>query len=893
MYHPPFLTASSRFLTALTRRPLPLLLAGLVGLVAVGSLRAGTQPVAAMREAEAPALPDAELPFPTNPALPVPETSTRYDFVEAAKSQAGGLTLTWRTVYERGVLGFDLYRRAANGRWKQVNAEVIPASNTIRGSVYRFVDADAAPAEVAIYKWVEWDEACVPHEFGPLTLPVQSGPTDLAALAPPTAQRGPKAVLTEYVPPLTGTNGQRYVKLTTSQAGLHVVASSTLAGLLGLPDATMRQWLLAGTVGLFSQGQAVGFVPAADGSALYFYATAFANNYGSQNVFWLTGLTNPVPTTASGGSPAPVANVFDLAVFAQETNSLAAPTVTLNPEEDYWFWKRILSTTGLNTFSLGIPLSLVVTNEGNPSLRITFFGGSSTNHGISVSMNGNLVGSNAWSGLQTMVMDAPLAPDWLKSGTNILLLNVANLRNSQVYFNKFELRYPRLYRAATGRLEFTANSNAVVTVDGFTSPNLTVMDVSNPLRPGVVSDLTVTAAGTNYTLSLAPATATSRYTAFQSSTNLPQPTATAVVLAGLTSPTNSAEFVLIAPSFLASTAEALATYRRSQGISAKVVTTESIYDELGFGLPSPYSVREFLARAYTNWTVRPRYAALIGDGSYDYRNLLGNNDMQVPTLMLPTPQGLYGSDTLLGDFTGDNVPEVAIGRLPVRTTTQLTTVINKIKAYEARGIRANPLALLAADFNDSAGNFVQDIQFVSLALSNKYAQIIVYPTSTTAALRAGVISNLNLGAELFVYLGHGALDRLGQAGYLLSTDVPSLTNSARLPLLSVMTCVAGEYSQPGNNCIAEELVLAANGGAIAVIAPTGLSANQDATLLNQRLLRVLRTEDWGRLGDFWRQAAAEYTYYDQRPMGVSIYNLIGDPTLRFAVSQPAAPPRRK
>ena len=58
-------------------------------------------------------------------------------------------------------------------------------------------------------------------------------------------------------------------------------------------------------------------------------------------------------------------------------------------------------------------------------------------------------------------------------------------------------------------------------------------------------------------------------------------------------------------------------------------------------------------------------------------------------------------------------------------------------------------------------------------------------------------------------------------------------------------------------------------------------------------MRVLRTEDWGRLGDFWRQAAADYTYYDQRPMGISIYNLIGDPTLRFSVSRPAPPPRRK
>lgn len=848
--------------------------------VAVGSLRAGPQrALVALDEV-------------TTTGLPVSETPTRFDFVEAATGDAAGLTVTWRTVYERGVLGFDLYRLDADRRWVQVNASTLTASNTIMGAVYRVQDAGAVRTGTAIYKLVEWDETCVPHELGPLTLLVQSQPTELRSLLPHPPRRAPKSLLTEFVPPLPGTNGMRYVKLATSQAGLHSVSASTLAGLLGQPLAAVQQALLDGTMGLFSQGQPVGFVPAADGSGLFFYATALANNFGSQNVFWLTGLTNPVSPVVLGGSPAPVANSFDTVVFAQQTNFLAAPTTTLNPDDDYWFWKRILSTPGFNTFTLSVPLSLVVTNAGNPRLKVWLFGGSSTNHAISISFNGHLAGSNTWSGLQAYVMDLPLDPSWLQSGANTLFFNVANLRNSQVYLNKLELSYPRRYRAAAGALGFTANSNAVVTVEGFSSPTLSVLDVSDPRRPALVSGFTVDGAGTNYSVSLVPTTPAARYAAFQAGATLPQPTATAVVLAGLASPTNTAEFVLIAPAFLAAQAEELAAYRRLQGLASRVVTVESIYDEFGFGLPSPYSVREFLSRAYTNWTVRPRYVALIGDGSFDYRNLLGYNDMQVPTLMLPTSLGLYGSDTLLGDFTGDNMPELSLGRLPVRTPAQLLTVINKIKAYEARGVRPDPRALLAADFSDSAGNFVLDLSFVSLALSNKYAQQIVYPT-TTAALRSGIISNLNYGTDLMVYLGHGALDRFGQAGYLLSSDVPALTNGTRLPLVSVMTCVAGDYSQPGNNCIGEELVLAPNGGAIAVIAPTGLSANQDATLLNQRLMRVLRTEDWGRLGDFWRQAAADYTYYDQRPMGISIYNLIGDPTLRFSVSRPAPPPRRK
>jgi hypothetical protein len=824
--------------------------------------------------------------------LPVPSTPTRLDFFEAATGEAGGLTVTWRTIYERALVGFDLYRQGSRGDWVKVTPTMIAASNHIAGGVYRVPDPGAARSATVTYKLVEWDEAATAHEISPVTLAVRPVATPLAELNPPPSppRREAKSLLTDGAPPVPVGAGPRYAKFVTSQAGLHLVSASTIASLLGESVATVRGWLLAGSVGLYSRGQAVGFVPSTDGSSLYFYATAYADNYTSQNVYWLTALTNPVPSVVPGGSPAPVTGIFDQVVLRVETNSTPAPTTTANPDDDYWFWARILSNPGFNLYTFPVSLSHVVTTAGQPRLKVWLHGGSSTSHGANIAFVGNLVSATNWQGLQPVVVEGAMDPAWLREGTNLIRVTVSNLALSVVYLNKLELQYPRLYRATNGTLEFTANSNAVVTAGGFTSGVLSVVEVTDPLRPAVVTDFTVAGGGADFSASLVPSRPDARYVAFQANGTLPQPAASAVTLAGLSSPTNNAQFILVAPAFLAATAEELAIYRRGQGLPSRVVTVESIYDEFNYGLPSPYSLREFFSRAYTNWATRPLYVALLGDGSYDYRNLLGYNAMQVPSLMLPTSLGLYGSDTLLGDFNGDNMPELAMGRLPTRTPAQLLTVINKIKAYEAQGLRADPRSLLLSDFPDAAGNFPQDIAYVGLTLTNKYSLSCVY-TSTVAQMRTETISNLNSGVDLMVYLGHGALNRFGTSSYLNITNIPALSNSARLPLVSVMTCVAGDFAQPGNNCIAEELVLAANGGAIAVIGPTGLSANQDATLLNQRLMRVLRTEDWGRLGDFWRQAAAEYTYYDQRPMGISIYNLIGDPTLRFAISRPPPPPR--
>ena len=85
------------------------------------------------------------------------------------------------------------------------------------------------------------------------------------------------------------------------------------------------------------------------------------------------------------------------------------------------------------------------------------------------------------------------------------------------------------------------------------------------------------------------------------------------------------------------------------------------------------------------------------------------------------------------------------------------------------------------------------------------------------------------------------------------------------------------------------------GGAIAVIAPTGLSVNQDASRLNLRLMQSLPANAQTAIGDLFRQALADHVTQDQPATQAAIYNLIGDPATTYNVAlQPsllAEPPR--
>lgn len=60
----------------------------------------------------------------------------------------------WRTASELNVAGFNLWRQTAGGKWKKLNAALIPAKKlgTVSGTKYTFVDRSIQPAQTYRYK---------------------------------------------------------------------------------------------------------------------------------------------------------------------------------------------------------------------------------------------------------------------------------------------------------------------------------------------------------------------------------------------------------------------------------------------------------------------------------------------------------------------------------------------------------------------------------------------------------------------------------------------------------------------------------------------------------------------------------------------------------------------
>ncbi len=308
--------------------------------------------------------------------------------------------------------------------------------------------------------------------------------------------------------------------------------------------------------------------------------------------------------------------------------------------------------------------------------------------------------------------------------------------------------------------------------------------------------------------------------------------------------------------------------------------TDDIYDEFSFGEHNPQALRDFLQTASKNWATKPKYLLLTGDASVDPRNFLGLGDFDfVPTRIIPTSELMTASDDWFSDFSNTALPTLATGRLPVRTSDELRTIVSKIVNYESGNDSGSwtTQALLVADRNDTA-DFTEDTQKIAglLPPSIQSTQILVTNLDPGTA-RAEVQNALNAGELLVNYLGHGSVEVWSGDSLLNDTTAAELTNAPRLPVFLTFDCLNGFFHDVYTQSLSETLLLNGQGGAVAVVSSSALTDAEPQAHLDRSLVQALFQSGRPTLGEALVQAKASIKAKDVR----RTYLLFGDPLLRL------------
>jgi hypothetical protein len=345
---------------------------------------------------------------------------------------------------------------------------------------------------------------------------------------------------------------------------------------------------------------------------------------------------------------------------------------------------------------------------------------------------------------------------------------------------------------------------------------------------------------------------------------------------------NQADYLLIAPRAFLSAAEPLLARRSDQGLAARAVASEEIFDAFGHGEPSAEAIRSFLAFAFHSWArPSPRYVLLLGDTSYDPRNFIGSSPASpLPGLFTKTTYLWTVSDPLLAAVNGeDSLPDLAIGRLPAATPEEASRLVAKLLAWEESAQGLGGPATLVADNPDLGGDFEANVADIAASVLADRSPEQLRLRELGETTRPRIQDALDSGLSFLSYVGHGGAAVWASENVWNSWDAASLRAQSRQPLLLTMNCLNGYFVAPAFDSLAESLVKAEGRGAIAAVSPSGLSLDGPAHEFHRALMAEITSGRHARFGDAFLAAQAAYGRTGLMPELLAIYHLFGDPAM--------------
>jgi hypothetical protein len=161
---------------------------------------------------------------------------------------------------------------------------------------------------------------------------------------------------------------------------------------------------------------------------------------------------------------------------------------------------------------------------------------------------------------------------------------------------------------------------------------------------------------------------------------------------------------------------------------------------------------------------------------------------------------------------------------------------------------------------------------------------------TEGDARAAIQAGINAGKLIVNYIGHASTSQWAGEGLFKRTDIASLSNSDRMPIMLPMTCMDGYYINPGSNepgiypSIAETITRIADKGAIASWSPTGWGNVSGHDVLNRGFFNALFQSGDGMMTLGMATQAGKIDLFSTGTNQdlMDTYLLFGDPATRIA-----------
>jgi hypothetical protein len=393
---------------------------------------------------------------------------------------------------------------------------------------------------------------------------------------------------------------------------------------------------------------------------------------------------------------------------------------------------------------------------------------------------------------------------------------------------------------------------------------------------------------------------------------------------------SQADYLIVThPDFLAQ-ANRLADLHREEGMSVHVAKTDDIFNEFSSGAPDAGAIRMFAKMFYDrgalNPSSRPKYLLLFGDGTFDPKNRVSNNNNYVLTYQVDNSEN-HISALVTDDFFGmlDNnesiestdMLDIGIGRILASTITQAKQQVDKIEHYMKNGSSLFANQGASCCLGDNSANTYGDwrLKYVQVADDEEGGYFLKYdtepqynwvkknhremncdklymdafPQQTSAGGQRypdvfnAISDRVQRGALIVNYVGHGGEVGLAEERVVTVPQIQSWTNINAMNLFVSATCEFTKYDDPSRVSAGEWASLNPNGAAIALMTTTrsvyfGVNSNTGLAFYRN----VFQRDAQGNprtFGEIVMRTKNEAGNSDNKRS----FTLIGDPALKIAL----------
>lgn len=490
-------------------------------------------------------------------------------------------------------------------------------------------------------------------------------------------------------------------------------------------------------------------------------------------------------------------------------------------------------------------------------------------------------------------------------GNNTIKINVLRSYADNLFLDYYQVAYQKLLiKRSNQYIASVADSLASRNVRyEFTGSNTGIRVFKTEINTGAynVTELPVitNANGFNF---VGNASSAAKYMISQAGDYYTPSLIQSVTPVDLAHETQSYDNLIIAPTEYIQQAQSLAgLYFQKWQIKSKVVLMQDIFNQFNGGMPDPGAIRLYIKHCMNFYPALPiTSVTLLGSGTNDWRNYSGQsatkNKLIVYQKSVPGYYGEYG-DTAVSDdnfvlLNSSANPELAIGRYPAKSQSELDIMLNNFDNYinnPQPGIWRNSLLFMADDLNNGpyVGEYShsKDLQTTSTMINKSVLIDKIFAIDydydefqNKPKAREDMFKAINNGELVWYYIGHGSYDTLGAEDYFKgSVDMGRFNNPGKLPLFIAASCDVAQYDSFSFDSAAEKVLLVEDRGAIASIAATRLSNGPANNNMFQHFFKYsinLRNP----LG--YSLVMAKNEYGD--PNNNMKYNILGDPLLHLS-----------